>query len=171
MPPRLGKYPLPPLSNLGGYTSPRRKFACPLFLDDMSACLGVKPHRLDLKAGVILPPRKGHAPLGTACRLQAHDRVPGNHFGVLIINKFCLRQYCQTYPHLRQSSGRLFQSLPPPVNDIPCCHPKCPATLLARGRRISVSGRHHACAIPTAKNKSSSSRVVTTHTSGPLQHP
>jgi hypothetical protein len=127
----------------------------------------MEQHQLDLESEVIFPPCESYPSLGAACHLGA--RVPHGHFGVPIVDKFFLHQHRHPYPHLHQSSGRLFQSPPPPIDDIPRCHLKCPATLLARGRRISGSGRHLVCMIPTAKNKSSGSCVVTSHASRLLQ--
>ena len=82
---------------------------------------------------------------------QAHDSIPGGGFGVSFVNEFRLRQHCQSYPHLRKACSCLRQSSPPPIDIIPCPHPKSPATLRLIGRRIVVHGQHHACGVPTAK--------------------
>jgi hypothetical protein len=98
---------------------------------------------------------------------------------VSVADEFRLCQHHQSNPHLCQACSRLRQSSPPPINNIPCRHPKSPATLWLKGRQIIVHGQHHACATPMAKrpkkakNEFSGSCAVTNCTSGPAQphHP
>ena len=108
-------------------------------------------------------------PLVVTHCLQAHASILGGGLGVLIVDKFCLSKRHQSYPHLRQSSGHLFQSSPPPINNIPCGHPKSSVTLWLRGHRVIVCDQHHVCATPMAKIESSGSCMVTNRTSGPSQ--
>ena len=132
-----------------------------------------------LNSTVILFPHERDTPLVSAHHLRTHDSIPGGGFGVSVADEFRLRQHHQSNPHLCQACSRLRQSSPPPINNIPCHHPKSPATLWLRGRQIIVHVQHHACATPMAKrpkkakNEFSGSCAVTNCTSGPAQphHP
>ena len=112
------------------------------------------------------------------CPLTAFEHMiayPEAVLGCLSSTSFRLRQHRQSNPYLRQACSRLRQSFPPPIDNIPCRHPKSPTTLRLRGRQIVVHGRHHACTAPTAKmpkkakNEFSGSRAVTNCTSRPAQ--
>jgi hypothetical protein len=129
----------------------------------------VKLHQFNLKFLVVLLPNEPNPPWFPLTAFAHMIVYPEAALGCLLSTIFVSVSTANSTPICAIPTAACVSCPPPPINNIPRCHPKYPATLQLKGRQIVVNNRHDTCATPTAKNKFSSSFVVTNHTSGPSQ--